>query len=100
MKKFLKSTAVALFLCWISSIAVFAAQGKINQVQEDIEGLEKQKEQSFPGHLQCLSVLDAPSPRVPASNFYLASVNPLLTHWLSSSFNFKNIFYPRHFIAS
>ena len=46
MKKFLKSTAVALFLCWISSIAVFAAQGKINQVQEDIEGLEKQKEQA------------------------------------------------------
>ncbi len=46
MKKFLKSTAVALFLCWISSIAVFAAQGKIDQVQEDIEGLEKQKEQA------------------------------------------------------
>ena len=46
MKKFLKSTAVALFLCWISSIAVFAAQGNINQVQEDIEGLEKQKEQA------------------------------------------------------
>ncbi len=46
MKKFLKSTAVALFLCWISSIAVFAAQGKIDQVREDIEGLEKQKEQA------------------------------------------------------
>lgn len=46
MKKFLKSTAVALILCWISSIAVFAAQGKIDQVQEDIEGLEKQKEQA------------------------------------------------------
>ncbi len=37
---------MALFLCWISSIAVFAAQGKIDQVQEDIEGLEKQKEQA------------------------------------------------------
>ena len=46
MKKFLKSTAVALILCWISSIAVFAAQGKIDQVQEGIEGLEKQKEQA------------------------------------------------------
>lgn len=46
MKKVLKCTALALLLCWMSSIAVFATQGKIDQVQEDIEGLKKQKEQA------------------------------------------------------
>lgn len=46
MKRIFKSIALVLFLCWMSGIAVFATQGKINQVQEDIEGLEKQKEQA------------------------------------------------------
>ena len=46
MKKVLKSMALLLFLCGTSSMAVFATQGKINQVQEGIEGLEKKKEQA------------------------------------------------------
>lgn len=46
MRKILKSMALLFFLCWMSSIAVFATQGKIDKVQEDIEGLEEQKEKA------------------------------------------------------
>ncbi len=46
MRKFWKGIALVFFLCWISSIAVFATQGKIDKVQEGIEGLEKQKEKA------------------------------------------------------
>ena len=46
MRKFWKGIAVVFFLCWMSSIAVFATQGKIDKVQEGIEGLEKQKEKA------------------------------------------------------
>ena len=42
MRKFWKGIALVFFLCWMSSIAVFATQGKIDKVQEGIEGLEKQ----------------------------------------------------------
>lgn len=46
MRKFWKGIALVFFLCWMSSIAVFATQGKIDKVQEGIEGLEKQKEKA------------------------------------------------------
>lgn len=46
MKRFWKGMALFFFLCWMSSTAVLATQGKIEQVQEGIEGLEKQKEKA------------------------------------------------------
>jgi len=41
-----KSLALALVLCGLSSMAVSATQGKIDEVQEGIEDLEQQREQA------------------------------------------------------
>lgn len=46
MKRMWKSLPVALFLCCLSSMAVSATQGKIDEVQEGIEDLEEQKEEA------------------------------------------------------
>lgn len=46
MKRMWKSLALALVLCGLSSMAVSATQGKIDEVQEGIEDLEQQREQA------------------------------------------------------
>ncbi len=46
MKRMWKSLALALVLCGLSSMAVSATQGKIDEVQEGIENLEQQREQA------------------------------------------------------
>lgn len=46
MRKIWKSTVLILFLCCLSGTVVSATQGKINQVQEGIEDLEKQKKEA------------------------------------------------------
>ena len=46
MKRMWKSLALALVLCGLSSMAVSATTGKIDEVQEGIEDLEQQREQA------------------------------------------------------